>query len=92
MHPEAPNVTADSRYAQAALDNELDVVRTAPVGQRNDALNVAAFKVSRFFLTKELHAGAVAEVLVSAAVASGLPEVEARRTIASAFESRMRHA
>jgi hypothetical protein len=76
------------RYAAAALAGEAEHVRTATVGTRNDALNRAAFAVARFVATGELRGSDVAAVLTDAAVAVGLPEHEARRTIASAFAAR----
>lgn len=77
-----------SRYVTAALEAETRTVQQAAVGSRNDALNTATFALARFVIAGELGAAEVAEVLVQAATAAGLPEVEARRTVASALNAR----
>jgi hypothetical protein len=76
------------RYVEAAFRQELDAVRSAPEGERNDTLNKAAFAIARF--VPVLPARRMAEEFVRAAVAAGLTESEARRTLASALEARSR--
>lgn len=74
-------------YVAAALKNELQAVENAPEGERNHTLNKAAHALGQLVGAGELdEARAVAE-LVSAATNAGLPEVEARRTIASGLKS-----
>jgi len=75
------------RCAAAALEGEAERVRTASVGTRNDTLNRAAFAVARF-LPGQLSAREAAATLLAAALAAGLDEREACRTIASAFQGR----
>jgi Bifunctional DNA primase/polymerase, N-terminal len=77
-----------SRYAAAALEAELAGVASAPEGTRNDTLNVAAFKIARFIVSGDLPAAAVVEAFLRAAARVGLPETEARRTLASAIAAR----
>ena len=82
-----PRERSSSRYAEAALEREVDAVRLAVPGVRNMTLNTAALKLSRFFVTGELHAGDVAQALIDAARAAGLGAKETRRTILSAFKA-----
>jgi hypothetical protein len=60
-------------------------VETAPVGQRNDALFWAASRAQELVAAGKVTAADAAGSLLSAAVTVGLPEAEARRTIASAM-------
>lgn len=73
------------RYCAAAITAELKCLAAAGDGQRNDQLNRSAYAVAQF-----VAAGAVPEdwargELEGAAIQSGLPVIEARRTIGSAF-------
>ncbi|HXF37409.1 MAG TPA: bifunctional DNA primase/polymerase [Actinomycetota bacterium] len=77
-----------SRYAEAALRREAEAVAAAPQGTRNDTLNKAAYALARFVRTGELSATEVGEALLRAAVAAGLPEREAERTILSGLRGR----
>jgi hypothetical protein len=61
-------------------------VRSAPAGVRNDQLNRSAFALARFL--PRISAEALEAELLDAAVAIGLPETEARRTISSAIRGR----
>jgi hypothetical protein len=77
-----------SRYARAALEREVENVRAAAEGTRNDALNRGVFAVARFVRTRELDAAEIASVFLAAAASAGLGEHEARATIASALMGR----
>ncbi len=73
------------RYCAAAITAELKCLAAAGDGQRNEQLNRSAFAVAQF-----VAAGAVPEdwargELEGTAVQIGLPVIEARRTIGSAF-------
>lgn len=70
-------------YASAALHNEVQNVRTAKPGQRNDTLNRAAYSLGRFILSGELDGEKVAQALFDAAMECGLKEHESKVTIAS---------
>jgi hypothetical protein len=70
-------------YARAALRLEAASVANAAEGSRNDTLNRAAFRMRRFVEAGELGDGEVFGILLSAAVLSGLGDLEAQRTIRS---------
>jgi hypothetical protein len=80
-------VRTPERYVTAALNNELDAVRTAPQGQRNDQLNRSAFALSRFVVAGQLDGTSAASALLDAALHAGLTEFESVRTIRSAFSA-----
>ena len=87
--PAAPaDVKVGPRYVAAALENESASVRSAAVGSRNETLNRAAFALARYVVSGELLVDAVEAALLEAALAAGLPEREARRTIASGLGAR----
>jgi len=79
----APPATRTRAYGSAALARELASVRTLPVGRRNDGLNRAAFSLGRLVGGGHLQEGVVCEALLAAALATGLDEREAKRTIRS---------
>lgn len=68
-------------YAVAALEREANEVASTPEGQRNDRLVQAAFRIGQ--LLDHLDAGEAEAALVAAGLRAGLPEYEARRTVAS---------
>jgi hypothetical protein len=77
-----------SHYAQKALTEEANRVRSAPEGSRNDTLNAAAFKLGQLvphILGKE----AVTEELTRAALEAGLGVREATSTIESGLTAGM---
>jgi hypothetical protein len=78
------------RYLAAALDGEARDVASAPQGQRNGRLNVAAYRLGRLLgNTATMHV--VAEVLLVAARTAGLGEHEARATIRSGLAAGLRN-
>lgn len=76
------------RYMGAALVGEARRVATAIDGTRNDTLNKAAFSLATI---PDLHESVIEGALLSAAIQSGLPESEARATIASGVKSGRLH-
>lgn len=78
---------ASSRYGAAAMANEIDAVRRLVVGERNVGLNRAAFVLGRLVGGGQLAAEVVFEKLLMAALATGLGEREATRTIRSGLEA-----
>jgi hypothetical protein len=70
-------------YAMAALRAETGRVAAARPGTRNDTLNRAAFSLGQLVAARLLPPLPVATGLLSAALAAGLPEDEAVRTIRS---------
>jgi hypothetical protein len=76
----APHV-GGTRRAAVALAAEVANVRSAADGTRNDTLNAASFNLGQLVGLGELDAGAVESALLDAALAAGLGDGEARRTI-----------
>jgi len=86
--PPIPSATkATIRYGEEALTREINAVRTAPNGDRNNQLNKSTFALAQLAASGVLDAYTVTDQLLSAAVANGLPEGEARKTIASGLKS-----
>lgn len=73
-------------YARAAFRKEIDLVREAPEGTRNDTLNTAAFNLHRFIAIGLLDRNEVEEELADAAQDAGLAPKEIRDTIRSGFK------
>ncbi|GAA1742210.1 bifunctional DNA primase/polymerase [Luedemannella helvata] len=88
------------RYAQAAVDGEVDRVLRAPrpgwkggrrtPGGRNSALNAAAFRLGQLAAVGELDPATVWTRLTEAALATGLSPQETRRTIESGWRAGLR--
>ena len=76
------------RYVEKAIECECLDLALTPEGARNDALNRAAFSLSRFVETGEVDPAKLADVLVFAARHAGLNDHEIESTIASAFGAR----
>lgn len=76
-------------YGLAALAGEIDALRAAPEGARNDRLNVAAFRLGQLVGGGELDVGDVFEALWATAGAIGLGDKEAVGTIASGLSKGM---
>lgn len=82
--PQAPATTAPG-YGEAALQGELAAVRRAQPGTRNATLNRAAFNMGQLLAGQALPIGQwqLEDGLLATALACGLTEDEARKTIAS---------
>lgn len=78
------------RYAAKALVEELDRVRRATEGTRNDTLNKAAFALGQLVAGGELDRARIEYDLLDAALACGLGEHEARATIRSGLDDGMK--
>ncbi len=78
-------------YARAALDSECAAVAATPEGSRNDRLNRAAFAMGTLAGAGVLEAETAGDALVNAGRAAGLPETEARRTVASGLSAGLNH-
>lgn len=70
-------------YGPAALRDEAAKVAGAMKGQRNDTLNVAAFRLGQLVTAGHLDEDAVRDELTTAALMVGLGQRETERTIAS---------
>jgi hypothetical protein len=78
-------------YAPAALAGEVERVLDAPVGQRNAALNRAAWNLARHIATGILDRGDVEAVLqVAGEAAGGQAPAGVAATIRSAIDARLR--
>ena len=78
---------AGSRYGLSAMRSELDDLRRAPVGDRNNRLNRAAFCLGMLAAGGELDEALVEEELLAAALDAGLPEREATASIRSGLRA-----
>jgi putative DNA primase/helicase len=78
-------------YAQTACLRELDRVTKAPMHQRNDTLNRAAFKLGQLAPYHIFDTQAVTTDLARAAKEIGLDEGEIHSTLASGFDAGMQH-
>jgi hypothetical protein len=82
--------TAQQGVAATRLRGILRTVSTAPEGQRNSALHWGACRAAGMIAAGETDSATVVEALVTAAMAAGLPETEARRTVASGMQGATR--
>lgn len=73
-------------YAEAALQSELDRLRRAPQGQRNDTLNLSAFKMGQLVAHGLLGPDTTAAILQQAARQIGLESRETQATIRSGLQ------
>lgn len=86
----SPNGQVSDReqaYGKAALEAEAQAVRTAAQGERNHALNRAAFSLGQLVASGQLAEGEVLAELEAAAQAAGLEAGETRLTLRSGLEA-----
>jgi Protein of unknown function (DUF3987)/Bifunctional DNA primase/polymerase, N-terminal len=72
-------------YGRKALADELEKVRTAPEGDRNNQTNKSALATASLCAGGEIPD--VCDDLIAAAMAAGLPEAEARKTVESGWRA-----
>lgn len=77
-------------YGNVALSGEIDRLRSATEGARNDQLNLSAFRMGQLVADGVADRLMVESALLGAALAIGLPENEAVRTINSGISGGMR--
>lgn len=77
----------DVAYAQAALRDELDRLRSATEGERNTTLNLCAFRLGQLVGAGLLDANTVAAAMLPVAHEIGLGEAEAAATIDSGLQA-----
>jgi hypothetical protein len=86
-----PPARAGSGYGAAALAGEVARVLDAPIGQRNAALNRAAWNLARYIVTGHLPRSAVEEALCAAGrAAGGQTPGGVAATVRSAIDARLR--
>lgn len=76
-----------SAYGLAALRDELDRLRAAPVGTRNHTLNRAAFCLGQLVARGELAEDVVRSALLETATTVGLTARESQRTVTSGLSA-----
>lgn len=79
------SATCPSFYERTLLPGLVRLVGRAPTGERNSRLYWAACRLGQAVRAGQIDAAFGAATLVYAAARAGLGEIEARRTIASAF-------
>lgn len=85
----APVVGHRDHYAIVALKSEAVAVSTAPIGTRNEKLNVAAFNLGQLVAAGKLDAGTVVAALSDAGLAAGLAASEIAGTVRSGLAAGM---
>jgi hypothetical protein len=87
--PPAPAIAATGsvRLDQRRLEGVLRKVKFAPESQRNSTLHWGACRLGEAISNGEIGSSIAEALLVRAALQAGLPEAEARRTIASSFRT-----
>jgi Bifunctional DNA primase/polymerase, N-terminal len=86
--PPEPKRTHKPKGFERAIDGLLRHVSSAREGERNSALHWGACRMRERILAGQIGTGEAASLLVAAARASGLTEIEARATVRSAFRAR----
>jgi hypothetical protein len=76
-----------SAWAKAALEGELERLRSAQPGMRNHTLNRVAFRLGQIIAGGQLDEGEIEGLLVHNAMAVGLGEREAVATVHSGMEA-----
>lgn len=74
---------SESQYGRTARENELAKLAATTEGQRNDALNKAAFSLAQLYQSGDLDEETTTEALCDAALALGSPLAEVRATLES---------
>ena len=85
-------ISSEDAWARAALTGELDRLRRAPVGARNDTLNRVAFRIGQIVSSGRLSEADAAQALTATGQAIGLGEREADRTTWSGLRAGEAHA
>ena len=86
-----PDVGRAQAYGLAAYERELDRLRKAPEHQRNDTLNISAFRIGQLAAHGLLDPVTVAKALTKVARAIGLCEDEIDSTIKSGLNAGRKH-
>lgn len=89
--PPLPGRRNGHGYGAAALRAEVDAVRTATPGTRNDTLHRAAFNLGTLAGRGDLAPAEIVDELLAAAAAIGLGSTETEKTITSGLRAGMHH-
>ena len=86
--PMGPNRSAEQNraYAEAALEDELDILARTGIGERNNQLNKSGFNLGQLIAAGWLDETEVRDKLRTVALSIGLTEAETRNTIKSGIE------
>lgn len=82
-HERTPAPSIETPYGIAVKEQELDVLRRAPEGERNNTLNRCAFNLARLYSQGHLIRDNTMRELYSVAIEVGLPHAEVVSTIES---------
>ncbi len=85
--PSAPPAAHSSNYGRAALQSEIEAMRTAPEGTRNDQLNKSAFALAQLAAAGEITEPEAKAHLRQAAREAGLEDAEIETTLASGWKA-----
>jgi len=88
--PTPPRAANGNRYAQAALEGELNALRAATDGNRNETLNKAAFSLGTLVGGGHLNRQEVEQALQTAAESVGLEPEEVKATVRSGLDAGIR--
>lgn len=77
------------QYVEVALTQEANALAETPEGRRNMTLNKAAYKIGGYVSPGYVSEETVRERLTAAALESGLPKHEVKRTLKSGLEAGM---
>lgn len=80
-------IYSPNRYSQVALERECSKVERAMIGQRNQQLNISAYKICKYIINGDINEDIVINQLLHSAKKNGLPTYEAIRTIHSGIKS-----
>ncbi|MDP9317271.1 MAG: hypothetical protein M3R24_41520, partial [Chloroflexota bacterium] len=78
---------SDDRYTRKALEENISELAAQTEGARNNTANGKAYRMGRFVAGGHVARHEVEPLLVDAAMQSGLPEHEARRTVKSGLDA-----
>jgi hypothetical protein len=83
-----PAANHQAEYARSALRRAAHRVASAPIGQRNSALNAEAYSIGRFVRDGLIAPQTLADTLAAAALAAGEDYRKVVRTLTSALRAR----
>ena len=76
-----------SAYGAKAVEGELEILRRATEGQRNNQLNASAFALAQIVAGGQAEEAATVSLLREAALSVGLPEREVDATLSSGWNA-----